>query len=1040
MARIKKIFNGTTFELTTPKSGNSLLNEKTRLSRQDSKIKISYITNGYNTDNLIIDTKYNDNNTLNFNSDIININNILDPTTIATPSTIHDIDTIQANNIEIINKFTVKKDSIETKFNAFSDKEYSENNTLNQDFIKGEGQYEFLDSNLYEETAIDIELDVPVNALLEYSAYMQENDADTAFTYLFSKWDNSPYTFRNTNTELHPRTNSPFLIYNFEKNCFEARGWSRKTDGGFEGNTIESIPKLNFNISPVTQNILITDNQNYADFKNNLNFNLKNHNFTLTNTPINDLNVYNSSPIDIAETNNKITSTDTNYLSVPTMQFGFPHFPAFHAFDNNLLSMSKYLNKPLIIDRVTVNLDVKLKSEISTIQESEDLYINDGLNFSLNYFILNSPKNKKQKQLNFLKIKPFALSQDIFINNDESINTIEDLQSIISSNDLSFIFALFGRLQNTIIYRKFFNLQNEDALDNIATDISFHKNIVSFGNIVFNAPNKNQINNDNSYTTSRTKILNQIQNNNSLLIDTFKLSNLTKSQLDDNKIYLDFEGNIRVNDYIKKSSSTTIDLASHNINHQLEFKANLISSEQSTVESSSQPLKVFTSQTTAANRNMLNEKLDGKDISNALSFLESSKDLGFRKTSKNLFDETFLNQNNINQYYIENIKLGSNNFWKKSIQQFSPYVITPNDNLAFCFSISPTISSKLFKHACYLKKGKIKFTLHGYMKKNNEKFQDYNLKNLDIIGNDSIVIDDYSNIGYLTEYISTFYDRIFEGTFNLNENPISRKLDDTNTTSFSKILSGKSYIPYLKLFANNNSLNDEFIYDDKETYMYLIQKMLSSNISNLNPYKVYTIAKELSFYKNQRSEEEIAISIQNNTNINALKTSNQIYSAPGQYENQTYAQIYDSIVADLTAAGTNALLAAILALIPFATLVSTDVIWDLLINGDKRYLNSYVVTKKYGQYNNFIEQRPYTTVINSTGKIDYVIEQNFINTDTGVEITDLNNVITRNKSKYLNLIDAGYKSITTEGVVTPWDAVDFYNRVHVLFNDSVSAS
>lgn len=1104
MARIKKIFNGTTFELTTPKSGNSLLNEKTRLIKQDAQqIRTPYITNGYNVDNLIIDTKYNDNNTRVFNSNLIDIDNILNVNDIATPSTTSNIDTVSANNTEIINKFSIKKNSIDTKFSAFIDREYISNNSLNQDFIKGEGQYQFLDSNLYEEVAIDIELDVPKDALLEYTAKMQEQDLSNIDSYTTTSYLKSPYNFRQTVNQKN-RKNSSFLMYNFKEKCFESRGYYARTPneaqayegatlGGYEN--IQIIPSMNFKIinnNNQIEDIVLHSAQNdgsaakifnFVDFFNK---NVINHHIGLTNTPINQLKP-------------EVNSFDLfNYLTLPTLQFGFPHFPTFHTFSENLLSLKKYLNKNLIVDRITVDLNVKVQAETSTDQDLEDIDIRDGLNFSLNYFILNDNNNKKDLGNSFLLLKSQKYFNDFRLNDSDLTNP---------SNFLSYFFAtthfstltynklpsptqniLNSSKQNLKIQRKFWK-ENEllvltDMTNNL-NDINFNKNIVTFGNVLFHASNKAFILNVTqdsqgkkvNYSASKLSRITLMQNNNDLLIDTIA-DNVSKSSMmnttadiSDSFIFLDFEDKIKINSYIKKSSgltnSATINntfLNSNNLNYQIEFKSVLDSTSQYSLFNEASEYNIFNGKgfliekTNSQTRNLLNNRLDGKDLLNAQSTLSLEKDRRIfpRKTSKSLFknlkkeDNSSFSSTDTTYYYNNYQASDSTNLSIKRESNFSPYVLTPDDNLAFCFSISPTISPKLFKHSCAIKQGKVKFTLYGYMKKNNDKIQDYNLKNLNqtnlgnmVIGND-LVIDDYSNTGYLSGYISTFYDRIFEGTFNLNpipesnNNPISRKLDDTTATSFSKILSGKSYIPYLKLFANNNVLNDEFIYDDRETYTYLIQKIISSNISNLDPYKVYTIAKELSFYKNQKSEEELANNIQNNTNINTLKTSDQIYSVPGPYENQTYADIYNSIITDLTNSGVNALVAAILALIPFAALVSADAIWDLLINGDKRYLNSYVNSKRYGQYNNFIEQRPYTTVKNATGKIDYVIEQNFINVDTGIEITNLNNVMTRNKSKYLNLIDAGYKSITNDGVITPWDGTDFYNRVHVSFNDSAS--
>jgi hypothetical protein len=359
-----------------------------------------------------------------------------------------------------------------------------------------------------------------------------------------------------------------------------------------------------------------------------------------------------------------------------------------------------------------------------------------------------------------------------------------------------------------------------------------------------------------------------------------------------------------------------------------------------------------------------------------------------RKSSKEfLFNNTGLSQNNLNNYYTNFISTYETNFHKKPIQQFSPYVLTPNDNLAFCFSISPTITPKLFKHACEIKAGKVKFTLHGYMKKNNKTFQDdTNLKNLNqqnlttvVLGNNSIVIDDYENLGYLSEYINTFNDRIFEGTFELDTLNSDRKLNDTTP---SKILSGKSYIPYLRLENVLSEINfdseDGFIYDDFRTYTIVFDKIFakSNQIENFNLYAAYEIAKELSFYKDKSPEN-------------------------------------DNIFNDI----------------------------DLVRKGFKKYLNRFVKLRNYGQFRDNFEQRLYTSLMKSDiiDNIKYVAEQKFIDDTSGEELTNLSNpLIPHNKSKYLQLIDAGFKSITSEGVITPWDGIDFYARIHVVYNDDLT--
>jgi len=71
MARFKQVRNSSQlYTQNANGSGKSFLNEKTRLILQDSQqVRQPYIPVGTNTDHLIIETAYNDNNTINFNVD-----------------------------------------------------------------------------------------------------------------------------------------------------------------------------------------------------------------------------------------------------------------------------------------------------------------------------------------------------------------------------------------------------------------------------------------------------------------------------------------------------------------------------------------------------------------------------------------------------------------------------------------------------------------------------------------------------------------------------------------------------------------------------------------------------------------------------------------------------------------------------------------------------------------------------------------------------------------------------------------------------------
>ena len=65
--------------------------------------------------------------------------------------------------------------------------------------------------------------------------------------------------------------------------------------------------------------------------------------------------------------------------------------------------------------------------------------------------------------------------------------------------------------------------------------------------------------------------------------------------------------------------------------------------------------------------------------------------------------------------------------------------------------------------------------------------------------------------------------------------------------------------------------------------------------------------------------------------------------------------------------------------------------------------------------------------------VAHVVTQQFIDTATGLIIENMKKVSNRNKSSTLELYNSGYKSITDDGIITPWDADDFFALKHVAF-------
>jgi len=964
-------------------------------------------------------------------SKLIGNNRINIEKSIASPSKMDFL--IKDNSItKKIENFIEHKNYLENCIKPFKD--YNIKDDLISDFVTGDNEFFFIETNMKKETVIEIELDVPVDSLLEYTSKMQVQDQDDEYTYLFTSWQNSPHYFRNSSLNIYlskNRTNSPFLLYNFKEKCFESRGWSRKTNNGDEGNPITEIPDLNFYSIPTTYTTYPTITS-FELFRDALRDNLKNHNFTLTNTPINDLKMqyYDSLPIDTSFTNGVLVTNLQNSLSLPSMQYGFPYFPCFHLFEENLISMKSYINKNFIIDRVVADLDIQLQSETSTDANETDLDVSSGLKFSVNYFILNNPNNNK-KTRKHLEISPFNISN---ITENIPISDLSVEEKKINSTVFSKIYSPDienPKLQNLSIFRKLFKSKRQDennTYDSLTApitstltldDISFNKDIVSFGNIVLFSPNKQTSfveNQSNEYTVSQKQDILRIKNNCDKFIDTFSLYGFNKNDLRDDLIFLDFDNHVTINSYIKKTSHIDLKFASNNFNYQLDFKSTLgIDSKE--ITNAGQQISVASK---FFKRNMLSQNQSGKDILNQYSFLGKNKNLAKRKSSINLF-KNMKNASGVvlsdalkEIYFKRDINTYDTNFEVKKNTNFSPYLLTPNDNLAFGFSISPNISPKLFKHNCKIKKGKVVFKLYGYLQKNTEKINDWtNLTtqnqeniNTNIVGNTFIENEKY-NIGYLDEYTLTTLDRIYSGipfyqaykeeklfdtdaNKNLIKSSVNVRRNNINNTNVdtaielvfsSKIFSGKSYIPVLKL---NENINKMWIYDDDKVYSTILEKLIDSNNLNIN-------------------------------NNNSLDTGNEEYT---DYNIAATTTFFKRKIKDLSQK---------LAVLP------------------KYNFPCYFSFKRYGQFADLWQQRLYSTLVFkrdrvSNDQILYVITQEFIDSSTGAPIVpavNANNAkLPRNKSSTLELYNSGYNSVAQNGVPTPWNGNDYFKLKHVAYDDN----
>ncbi len=1287
------------------KSGGSLINYRRRLKESDSlQIRTPYIANGFNNNNILTNFQYNDNKTINFNvnntdlsyllsdNEILNINELK-----ASPSTFPTINPgFTSSNIDLIENFSKYSNVTSTKYKKFKDHEYIENNTINYDLINGENQYNFLDSNLFEQISIDIELDNPNEVYLQNSAFIQgsefsSNTLDTlqpddniVSTYTFSQRNISNYDFRKTVKE-YSRLNTPFVMYNFTNQCWEYRGIPNPYQYFSDENNMD-IYADNFENPAFSKYLAQFDNsdntqlglstQNFGNFFNKYFIN----ELCLTNNPINYLPV------------NDTTIDYTSNLSLPSSLFGFPHFEKFHMFNDNILKMSNYINKPMIIDKVTVSLNVDVQSEINS--QLHFIELRNGLAASLNFYILNQYKlpntssfNITQPMSNNSVDSEFGFEKLIDVFTNSYTNFKHDVKKAMLdnptqfalfdckdkpinalSNDVRSNYKLINRILNheNLIYNNLINsdyvndelvindnikydYNQPNGLTKLNTDLTsfyqknknFHnsylREIVTFGNVIFYSQGNTAGNNNDKTEIYTPSSIDLIKNNcdyfiNTDIFDTYPQYSLPASQIN----YLDFSSAtnnlpIKFTTYLKKPSNIenilneSVGLSSHNINRQFELYDNLnfFKFTEKSKNINNEWFEIY-------KKNKLNRTMS--NAINTRSLINENSDLLSLNAIQKIKSKQLNNlaNNHINQV-IDNYNLdssileqsGSINIEKSS--HFSPYIITPDNDLGFVFSFSPTLLPGIFKQVITLKKGKIKFTLHGHILKNNSikpeiTSTNVNQKNIigEIITNNTFISNSYNSLSLKKQKILNIYDRIYTGSmcrydsvtnfenFNIQNqiekyqeyeyikpyqilnqdnilinftdylldltpdilnvinlssyfsnqienktrvlnnsfkrivwnisydditnnfintfpetyakissegfillidtpayedyifeikihssnvtNPIpfrikhqynkkdsifsaknvdispyfknletyrfigqedfsfkrivERKIKNDESTLFllklnnnyiytgSKLLNNLSILPYINCIEKNK----KYLYDDKVSYEKIIKSILlkSEDIADFNTYKAYTIAKEISVYKNQKNSQEFINTV---SNLGALKDLDVVFNLDGsEYDGKSYKEIYQAKYDYFINQGIFPILAAVLAIVAFGNVISELLVWNVTSVGDKRYLNQYFNTKKYGQFIDLIKQRLYTTMTTDTNNIEYVIEQSFINDENGNEITDLQDVrVTRNKSKYLRLTDAGFKIVNSK--ITSWDGIDFYNRVHIVYHD-----
>ncbi len=1039
----------------TPKSGNAFINTKSLLIKEESiQTKIPYIPTGFNQNNLLSDPLYNDNNTIHFDkennesritfvatglsSEFIlskdedneilynpldtyegkNKNRIIIQNgeawgnkrinlqeKISNPSTLSNASFIfpTINEKDKIEQYLTKGLPFENKFTVFKDREYSKN----FDFINATNKYSFFDTKLFEEIAIEIELDTPVDTILQNTAYVQNEDTTNINLfdwdqndinkkdYDFSNIATSIYDFRKDSPKNVPRANTPFIIYNFDKNCWEYRGMpmpyyqiNKKTSEKFP-TEVDNITTTDLLSQPDTSNI-----DNFHEYFNK---------YFLHQNPLTNISIINP----------KMTSNKdvTSGITLPTSQFGFPIANKFHAFKDNLFNLSKYINKPFILDRVSCNFNIEILSQIAKQFDTKTNIHNEGLSAAINFFLIKNDDYKNQnivkdnQKYQLLKYSQNTTLKNLinntnFPNNKLVYRIFADENFEYNENKLLGAEIVDNQLDPTYSFDSFLYHIDEDESKN-----RIKRSIITFGNATFN-------------NSSTSKIRLALNNNSDLFLFLHN---------DDTNIFStgDYYNNIFINSYVKKSNFDTSIFNSHILNDEVELPSGLNFYD---INSST--------------RDFLNNT-NGRDIKNAFGYNIFSK----YKDDINIKSSILSYASNNNPNYLLNLSNFVSDYRLNHASNFSPYILQPTDEISFCMSISPLIIPELIRQRYTIKKGKVKFILYGYIPRDNKKLTDsdelLNLNHKNIyngIIDQTFVTNDYTDLTYLQEYINTFYDRIFIGSHEDFRNPtysgeINRELDQEFLGS--KIRSGKSFTKFVKLYQTDFK-NNKWLYDDDIVYTKILKLLINHNAqNNINNYyndyrgSVSNTNQNLpSQYELNNNFEYFDINIASSLTLHKLSIKSINNITNDLLSDSEINQIYLQLLAI-------PLFGIILAGLFIAVLIAAK------INGTKKSTPAIFSMKKYGQFADLLQQRLYTTEtyrhpLSFLDQPQHVATQSFINEENGIEITDVINYPTRNVSKTLELYNSGYKSIDNNGIIIQWTAQDFFELKHVTFNDNIT--
>ena len=817
-------------------------------------------------------------------------------------------DTNNENLYKKENIFSSQSKLASPSLNPFFYQKYLEIENKNlerqQSLIEGKNEYSFLGINQKKEKMIEIELNPILKKDLNLqflNPFMKEgledNDPNSPEYIEYSASTSSELSSIRAGANHAERKfykfNLPFAIYNFSERLWEYRGliyplyhmaqWYINTR---LDNTHPSIDQGLSNDKHVAKivniewdsNKILDENNGFLDyFKKYFGYYCP-----LTNTPSvitkkivqNNLKPFYTSPL----------------LSVPTEQFGFPNHFKFHAFNENLLNMSNFIEKPFVLSRTSFSTNVELICEI----DDKDGFYQEPVNACLNYFIIKQTEMIENENINtdwspvslnkeanssFIKDSSELFKNDLKVEKDT--NVISDKQNIprvLNNDNLIHLYKDSAYDKGSLYGYDFYN--NPPGSNLLTTsNKKFVREIVNFGNALFVSPSEDLVLNDltdeniiplYNNIVKNNELLSYLEQNNFDLIKVIEYQNHSNllTSLDKTAI-LDFSGEISINSPSRVSTLIKSPVNSHLINFDFELSAG--------------------------------NNFEKFNLQRSLNDINSGRHIGqkqnFENINLNAYDYGSLNipeeyndkrrDANKNDYYFQEIK-------DLNSKSLSPYILYPHDKIALCVSISPIIHPKSIKQIIAIKDGKCKFSLFGHFLQDEKKITDENdvLKNYhtnnlpNVVVGDILNTNEYSNFTNLN-YLS-YLDKYF--TKDLDFKISNRGLDDFP----SKILSGKTFIPYNRIGNDYNlNANEKFIYDDA-----FLQYSQETEEQNNKTYYSNNIFENLLFFKDYNyklknenyNEKEINLNLKT---FNCYFSKNRYGHLRDMFEQRSYTTLYN---------------------------------------------------------------------------------------------------------------------------------------------------